>query len=277
MKLPQPILRGSAFQPMALADAFVHGLARDHGQPPKAAMTPERAAANGRLFNRYGPVAVIGVEGLLVPEEGWIGDEYVTGYADLEQQAEAALADGGVEAVGFWINSGGGYVEGLFEFCDWLNAARGNKPIVAFCQHAYSAAYAIASACDRITVAPMGGVGSIGAGCIHFEISGALEKWGIKPTIIRAPDGKMRGGVLETLDDRARAELQRGINETTGLFTALVERGREGLITAEDALALDAAVLRLPTGTAEALRLRLVDEVTTPGEALDALVAFLAG
>lgn len=269
---PAALLSGPAIRPVAMAENWVHSLASDHGTPPKGAMSPDCARRENALYQRLGDVALIGVEGMLVPESGWIGYSRITGYDDLRAQTEAALADSAVAKIAYYVNSGGGYCEGLWEFSAWLSSVRGQKPTVALCQHAYSAAYAIACTCDDLVVAPMGGVGSIGTVLVHIEIAKALAEFGVAVNVIRAPDGKYRGNMLEALDDATRAKFQASVDELTEIFTAHVAAHRG--IGQDSVLATDAGVFDLPSGTARAVTLGLADEALSIDDALQSLIDF---
>lgn len=270
---PSTLLRGPSIRTVAVAENWVHGIAAQPEHPPKGAMTPDEARLKDRLYVVQNGVALIAVEGLLVPDGGWIGYSGITGYADLQEQIGSAYADPSVKSIALWINSGGGYVEDLFEFCAWLAEFKSrDKLVCALCQHAYSAAYAIAASCSEITVAPMGGVGSIGVVMVHFEISKALEDFGVGVSVIRAPDGKFRGNMVEALDDAARAKFQASVSEMSNIFADHV--GEQRGLTRDDILGFDAAVFELPSGTAEAVRLGLADEAISPGDALDKLIEF---
>jgi ClpP class serine protease len=58
---------------------------------------------------------------------------------------------------------------------------------------AFSGAYAIASAADRITVPRTGGTGSIGVVWMHCDFSGALNDAGIKVTFVKRGARKIDG------------------------------------------------------------------------------------
>lgn len=256
-----------------MAASAASSLRTAEARPPRA-MTPEQAERRGVLYYRAGPVAIIPVEGILVPGTGYIGSDWMTGYGDLAAQFSAALADESVSVIAPLINSGGGMVSGLWELVDAMMSARGAKPMVALCENAYSAAYAIAAACDRIAVSPYGGVGSIGVVLMHMEMARAMEGDGVSVTILRAPEGKGRGGPFEALDDATRASLQGAVTELAALFGAKVAAGRAGMVTAEAALATDAAEYDTPSRLAEALRLGLVDAVAPLDDVLGEITEF---
>lgn len=264
--------RGPSVFRALTADTYAHLLATAPSQPPKGALSPAEAQERNRLYDVVDGIAVIGVEGLLLPDTGWIGYSGATGYGDLEFQIGAALADPSIKAIALYVDSGGGRVDGLFEFTDWLAENRGDKPIVALCDTAYSAAYAIAAACDRVVAAPMGGVGSIGVLLVHVEISKALEEFGIAVNVIRSPDGKARGNFLEQLDEATRATFQAGVDELAEIFAKHVAGHRDIEVSA--VIETNAALFDLPSGTAAALSLELVDAVMPLPAALQELRDF---
>jgi len=127
-------------------------------------------------YDMAGPVAVIEVQGTLVQRLGSLRPfSGMTGYDGIRQNLFAALDDPNVEAIVLDIDSPGGEVAGCFDLVDTIYAARGRKPIWSILnESAYSAAYAIASAADRIVVPRTGGVGSIGVITAHVDLSQAL-------------------------------------------------------------------------------------------------------
>jgi ClpP class serine protease len=153
---------------------------------------PEIVAFDDDAFSRPAPeprrgydlvsrIAVIEVEGMLVQKTGTLRPySGMTGYDGLRANFLTACADQEARAIVLDINSGGGEVSGCFDFVDTIYEARGSKPIWAICSdHAFSAAYAIASACDRITVPRTGGVGSIGVITMLVDYSQALTEAGL--------------------------------------------------------------------------------------------------
>ncbi|EBV5082428.1 S49 family peptidase [Salmonella enterica subsp. enterica serovar Minnesota] len=205
-------------------------------------------------------VAVIPVEGTLVHKLGslrpWSG---MTGYDGIRQTFLGAINDPQVRAVCLDIDSPGGEVAGCFDLVDLIYQARGEKPIHAILtEGAYSAAYAIASAADRIIVPRTGGVGSIGVIVIHCDWSQHIKNDGIKVTIVKFGDRKMEVNTLTPLSDEARAALQHDVNETGELFVNTVARNR----------GIAASVVRDTQGAtftaSEGVALGLADEINAP-------------
>ncbi|MEX3691876.1 S49 family peptidase [Paraburkholderia sp. BR14263] len=219
-------------------------------------------------YDMVGPVAVIHVHGTLVQKLGtlrpWSG---MTGYDGIRQNLCTALSDPKVEAVILDIDSPGGEVAGCFDLVDSIYAARGQKPIWAVLdESAYSAAYAIASAADRIYVPRTGGVGSIGVIAAHVDFSQALTAAGIKVTFIQYGDYKADGHAEIPLSDEAHERFKADITTMGELFVDTVARNRK--ISAATVRDTQAATFMGAKGAA----LGLADEVAAPDAAFRALI-----
>lgn len=181
-----------------------------------------------KTFEQSGAIAVIRVKGTLTRTWGVGPYSGKTGYDGIMTQAVDALEDKSIKAIWLDINSGGGAVDGLFDCCELLegiNESNGGKPIYAMAaDHAYSAAFAIATCADKVFVPPAGGVGSVGVIMLHADLTAALEEEGVKVTHIRSGDRKARGGPYEVLDAKTLAHLQAQCNEVADMFADLVAR-----------------------------------------------------
>lgn len=94
-----------------------------------------------------------------------------------------------------------------------LSTAREEKPIHAILtESAYSAAYAIASAADHISVPRTGGVGSIGVITMHLDWTQRIKDDGLKVTIITFGSRKAEGSPLRELSEEAFNAIQQDIN-----------------------------------------------------------------
>jgi len=143
-------------------------------------------------------------------------------------------------------------VSGCFELADRIYAARGTKPIEAVANDsAFSAAYAIASACDRITLPNSGGVGSIGVVATHVDVSRYEDRIGITYTNVIAGDKKADYSPHAPLSESARAELQAEVDRLAGIFVGTVARNRG--IDADAVRALQAGCLFGPAAIAAGL------------------------
>ncbi|HHL0959914.1 serine peptidase [Serratia marcescens] len=213
-------------------------------------------------------VAVIAVHGTLVQKLGSLRPySGMTGYDGIRQTFLTALCDPEVKAICLDIDSPGGEVAGCFDLVDLMYASRGKKPVHAILtENAYSAAYAIASAADRIVVPRTGGVGSVGVIYIHFDWSQRIEKDGVQVNIITFGDRKAETNPLRPLSEAARAGIQASVDAAGQLFVSTVARNRnlaESVVRNTQAACLMAD---------EGVRLGLADAVLAPDEAFMQLI-----
>ena len=146
------------------------------------------------------------------------------GFAQLFQRA---LRNDATKAIIIDTDSPGGAVSGTPELSSMIFNARGIKPIIAHVNStAASAAYWIATAADEIVVTPSGAVGSIGVFGIHDDLSGALEKAGVKKTIIKAGRYKASGHPFGPLDDETLSRKQKQIDAAYDMFVTDIARNR---------------------------------------------------
>lgn len=210
----------------------------------------------------------IPVRGVLLNNFPYALGDWATGYEYIWEAAKRGAEDSNVKGIALVIDSGGGMVAGNFDLNDRLYGLRGSKPIRAYaCEHAYSAAYSIASCADTISVARTGGVGSIGVVVVHMEMSKMLEQYGITTTIIRSKPGKMEGNGYESLSEGARERIQQRVDEFHNQFVALVARNRAMNIQAVD----ETGALTFMAN--QAIDNGLADEVGNFDDALSAFVA----
>jgi signal peptide peptidase SppA len=222
---------------------------------------------DGRAYGVDAGLAVIPVVGELVHRGGAMDAmSGVTSYQALADMVSDALADSSVSAVLLDIDSPGGEAAGCLDFSEWLASQRGVKPIWASVnQLACSAAYAIASAADRIFIGEDGLAGSIGVAWYHVDVSQALSKSGVKVTYVFEGARKVDGAPELPLSAEAMASVkqrQRGIYER---FCALVARNRG--LSMEAVMGTEAGVFR----GRDALAAGLADAIATYEEAVMAL------
>lgn len=175
-----------------------------------------------------GGIAVIEVKGTLVQRNRNLRPySGMTGYDGIRHNIAHAMTNPSVNGIVFDIDSPGGEVAGCFDLVDFMYKLRGVKPTAAILSEmAYSAAYAIASATDRVYVPRTGGVGSVGVVTMHVDLSKALDKEGWKVTFITYGDRKAEGNPYEPLADDARARIQSEIDKMGRLFVETVARNR---------------------------------------------------
>lgn len=191
-----------------------------------------RQGRSDKVFHIDSGVAVIPVTGTLLHRYGhldpWSG---ATGYDGIARKLRAALSDNDVRAIWLDIDSPGGEVSGLFalvrEIAMSTQSETGGKPIWAYANEmACSAAYAIASVCDKVYAPKEAIVGSIGSIIMHTDFSEMLDENGIKVTMIRGGERKARGGPYEALDDATLSKLLDAVEKTRVEFAGYVAMGR---------------------------------------------------
>lgn len=227
-----------------------------------------------KAYQLLGGVAVIPIEGTLVAKLGgldpWSG---MTGYDQIRLKLALALEDPNVRAILLDIDSPGGEVAGCFDLVDDIFAARGAKPIWAMLSEmACSAAYAIASAADRISMPRTGMAGSIGVVMMHVDWSEALAEAGIKVSLIHAGAHKVDGNPYEKLPEPVRDALSADCEQIRTLFAGTVARNRGLALKA--VLATEAQVYPgLKSGLLpSALDARLVDAIEPNARTLSQLL-----
>ncbi|AWY09497.1 signal peptide peptidase A [Ruegeria phage vB_RpoS-V16] len=184
--------------------------------------------ASLRPYRVRGSTLTIPVKGMLLKGFPFAWGGIATGYEYIEAAIARGVADPDVTDIILDIDSPGGTVAGCFDCADAIYEARGAKPIRAYAnESAYSAAYAIASAADTITVARTGGVGSIGVIMQHADVSAMMERWGVKITMIYAGEHKADGSPFEPLSDEVRARFQERIDALYDIFVSTVARNRD--------------------------------------------------
>lgn len=179
-----------------------------------------------RPYNVIDGVLQIPVKGVLLsgfPYQLW---DWATGYEYIMAAYQRGMDDPQVKGIAFVIDSPGGEVEGNFDLVDFMSGDAKVKPVQAFAVAAYSAAYSIASAADKITVTRTGGVGSIGVVTSHVDMSKALDDWGYKITFIFAGKHKVDGNPYEPLPDDVKARIQTTVDKLYGMFVGIVARNR---------------------------------------------------
>jgi signal peptide peptidase SppA len=227
--------------------------------------------AQARAYEVVEGVAIIPVTGTLVQKLGTLRPySGMTGYDGLRANLSMALGDDAVRAIVLDIDSPGGEVAGCFDLADSIYKARGGKPIWSILtESAYSAAYALASACDRIIVPRTGGTGSVGVICMHVDMSKALGAAGVNVTLIHYGDRKADGADSRPLSDEALARYQSDVDAMGELFVKTVARNR----------GLSVKTVRATQATtflgAAGVEIGFADAVQAPDEAFRSLLAEL--
>jgi signal peptide peptidase SppA len=174
-------------------------------------------------------IAVLPVFGVISHRMGMFSD--FSGGTSIEALATAfrqAMADPGVRAIVFDVDSPGGDVSGTMEFAEEIFAARGQgKHLMAVANaKAGSAALWLASAADEVIAIPSASVGSIGVYAVHEDRSALNDKVGVKVTYIRSSPLKAEGNPDEPLSADAIAYVQAQVNATSQVFIDFVAKAR---------------------------------------------------
>ena len=191
-------------------------------------LAPHLKARVGPANNSFGVAALIQIYGVISQRMSLMSD--ISGGCStqkLTSQFRAALADPGVKAIVFDVDSPGGAVEGVPELAEEIYKSRGKKKTIAVVNSlCASAAYWLACSADELVVTRSGQVGSIGVFCAHEDVSAALEKMGVKVSLISAGKFKTEGNPYEPLSDEARAAIQQKVDAFYDMFVKSVAQGR---------------------------------------------------
>lgn len=175
-----------------------------------------------------GSVAIIPIQGLIMPTGSWISK--ILGWSNLEDITQAVnqcAGDSRVKTVLFDCNSPGGAADGITECADAIFALRATKKTVAVSRYTMaSACYWLGAAAQTVVAAPLSTTGSIGCWTMHLEESKAMEEAGLKATIIRAGKYKIEANPFEPLTEEARNFIQSQVDATYSAFVGAVARYR---------------------------------------------------
>lgn len=244
----------------------------------QAAMSPGEARRSYEDWKPYpmaDGVAVIEISGTLVHKYGYLDPiSGMTGYDGIARKLRAAMADDDVRAIWLDIDSPGGATAGCFALAAEIaqcTKSEGGKPIWAYVnEQSTSAAYALSCVCDKVFGPEDAIVGSIGCFVMHVDLTAALEKGGVKVTIVRAGDRKARTMPYENLDQKAAEKLQIWCDDTRTRFNKLVATGRAISVQSVDATEADWFDAR------DGIRLGLMDGIMSEPEAWAKLQRSLA-
>lgn len=254
-------------KPLAILPSALEAIVSAH--PAEAEFASEYQDRVHREFGFVDGIAIIPVKGVLGNGVPWWCEG--TSYDWIRCGFDAALLADDVKAIVLDVNSPGGLVEGCFDLTDHIFASRGTKPICAILsESAYSAAYAIAGAADKIIVPRTGGTGSIGVVSAHFDVSEMLSKFGVKVTYIQFGERKTDGAAEKPLSGEALERFQADIDAMGELFVNTVARNRD--IPAAKVRDTQAATFLGPAGVVAGL----ADAVMAPDAAFRELLASIA-
>ncbi|MBF0141092.1 MAG: S49 family peptidase [Magnetococcales bacterium] len=208
-------------------------------------------------------IGIIPIRGTLVKRASGVDAQSgLMSYDTIETMFLDAITDPAVRAIMLDIDSPGGEVGGVFDLGQTMMDMRGTKPVWAFADNAFSGAYLLASAADKIFLTQTSGVGSVGVMSVHRDESAKDQQQGISYTTITAGANKADFSPHSPLTDGAKARLQAEVNRVYDMFTSFVAVGRS--IPIEAVKATEAGIFY----GAEALNVRFADQVSTLREAV---------
>lgn len=221
-------------------------------------------------YATIGNVAHIPIEGTLVHKGAYVGaSSGRTSYQGLQTQVIRAARDPNVAGVVFEVDSFGGEVAGAFETAEMIAQLSAIKPTMAILtDHAASAGYLLASAARQIVMPESGMAGSIGVITMHTDMSGALEKQGVKVTIIAAGKHKADGNPTGPPSDAFLEKVTASVEKSREAFANTVGRYRGKRFSARQAMATEAATF----DGGDAVRIGLVDAIGPASAAFDLFV-----
>jgi len=186
---------------------------------------------------------------------------------DLERERalDDVVSDKEAKALIVHIDSPGGTVVGGETLFEALRNVSAKKPVVAVMgAMATSAGYMTALGSDRIFARKGSLTGSIGVLLQTADVTGLMEKMGVKPETIKSGPLKAQPNPLENMSPEARRSMQEVVMDMHAMFVDLVADRRD--MERENVLALaDGQVM---TGR-KARQIGLVDAIGGEEAALD--------
>lgn len=220
------------------AQAHITGVSSKSINAATLEIAATRASADDATFYSEGErkdfrskdgIAVIDLRGTLVHRASWMDAESgLVGYDRVMRQARAAKNDPEIGGMFLRFDSSGGDCAGMFAAAEELAGmakAEGGKPIYAYLdERACSAAYVMASACDKVFGRKEVLGASIAAIINVLDTSKEYEKMGIEPIVIRPEwaDRKARGQDGEKIDADTIKRLRAMVDETSAQIVEFV-------------------------------------------------------
>ena len=217
-----------------------------------------RAPLHGDIENGIG---FLDIEGPLAARSSW----WAESYEDILSET-LRLSSEGAKGILLRLDTPGGEFSGGINLAQSLRAIGAETPIWTVADDfAASAGQLILAQGSQSFADRNGHVGSIGVIMTHFDMTGLLNKFGVKATIIRDGARKAEGGPFESLSDKAQARLQESVAQAKAAFVAEVVAGRGGKVTSEEIIDTESILVSAKEG----LALGLVDGFATAAEAME--------
>jgi HK97 family phage prohead protease len=219
-------------------------------------------------------IAVLDIAGVLVNRGFGMVDAESTplySYEELRMFLGRAEADRAVQGIVLRIESPGGEHGGLPDFAEYIDQVSRSKPVWAVVDdYAFSAAFWIACATNRIYISSSGGVGSVGVISKHVDLSEREKMLGVKVTTVFAGARKNDFSADAPLTTEAAQRLEAIVSKAYDQFVSAVAKFRNLSKTAVRATEADTYF------GSEAIDAGLADRMGTFDQALDAMRSMLA-
>ena len=169
-------------------------------------------------------VAVINVIGELVHRSSWMNAfSGLVSYEELGAAFRQAVADPNAKSILLRMDSPGGEVAGLNDLADEIYESRSKKPTFAIAEDmACSAAYLLASACEKFYATQGAMTGSIGVVWTHISYGEAMKQRGVVVTHVHAGKRKVDGSPYQVLEGDSLKALQFMVDSFYEIFTSKV-------------------------------------------------------
>jgi len=150
-----------------------------------------------------------------------------TSTEQLTSEFRAFRDDPKVKAILLAVDSPGGSTYGIEELATEIREGRRVKPVHGVASSlAASAGYWLLAQCDKAYVTPGGDVGSIGVYAAHEDMSDALQKAGVKVTLVSSSRYKTEGNPFGPLTEEAHAAMKARVDAADDRFVSAVALGR---------------------------------------------------
>jgi hypothetical protein len=231
MALPDGLWAGTE----STLHSLVARLMAIHERPiPEAAMgyssvTAQKEEPPPYLLSMQGSIAVIDIKGAMTNATSW-WDRYdkVSTYPAIREALVYAAQSPSVKGILLDIESGGGAVAGMFDTANMIRHINDNvKPVVAFGETMFSAAYCLGCAAGQVFSSKSSGVGSIGIIATHMDYSKMYADMGINVTVMRSGKYKALVNRFEPLTDASREQFQDGMDANYDVFIEHVASMRD--------------------------------------------------
>lgn len=181
------------------------------------------------LLSKIGSIAVIEIKGGMTNATNyWDRYDKVASYPAIREALVYAAQDPSIKGILLDVESGGGAVAGMFDTARMIRAINdGIKPVVAFGESMFSAAYCLSSSAGQVFSSKSGGAGSIGIIATHMDYSKMYADMGITVTVMRSGKYKALVNRFETLSDAAREQFQHGMDAANTVFIEHVAEMRD--------------------------------------------------